>query len=235
VGLIYLSVVSLLFLCMAHFHGNGRVGLEIWEHLNVLDKSMISPSGTISGGIASISLSLTNLIGMSLHVFLSGTAWFWFVPAVGLMLYSFALVALNAGSENGNTAYRYFACYLVLAACTAPMLFLGRDWGRWFASANSSFLILWLSIPPANLAFLDWGSADSYPGPLSLNRMFGKVLNNSCKAYVEFVRGHKRVVFAAMLLFALTFRLPEGIITPSDDQLILHLNTQEMGHIFYGK
>jgi hypothetical protein len=230
---IYGSFVALLFLCMGYFHGSEKSSNAIWNGLSPADRLMIGSIG--KSAIGWTSHSLVQLVGEPVAVMISGMAWFWLVPAGGMMLYCLALVALNLNPATGSDAggqefYRWVQCYLTLAACAVPIFLLGRDWGRWIASFNLSFLILWLSIPSRNLATFSLGRWKQK----AVVSGFRDRIERLSQAYVKMVRQHNSATAVTMFLFAITFRYPESILEPSDPRYILYMGVHTIWRAVHG-
>jgi hypothetical protein len=207
-----------LLAVISRYHGTSDTAQQIWVSLNPTDRQIISPSGALSGGMHTISAPLSAVLSMSMHAFIDGLAWFWLVPLAGLMLYCLALVALNLNTAQESELSEWAVSYIFLAVCTSPMFIMGWDWGRWLASINLSFLILWLSIPASTLSHLSF-------------RMFGRSL--ACedhfptafellRRYAALVRSRKPAFVMVLFVFAMTFRLPEGAMEPHDSEYVVH-------------
>jgi hypothetical protein len=182
---------------------------------------MISPDGVMYGGIGAIASSFSSLIGMPLHVLISGLAWFWLVPLFGLMLYSLTVVDLNLTGEPHEriqSLKSWGKIYLFLFGCLLPAFFVGWDWGRWIASLNLSFLILWLAVSESELPAGVRGSF-SAANPDTCSRNLGTAM---IAAYDSLVHRKASWVVAFLVLFAITFRLPEATLQPIDAQYVLN-------------
>jgi len=227
----YVGFTLILFLLMGYFHGSEGTSNTIWNGLNPTDQLMI---GSIAkSAIGWTSHSLVQLIGEPVAVMISGMAWFWLIPLVGLMLYCLALVALNLDAnavDRDGDFYRWVGCYLTLAACAVPIFFLGRDWGRWIASFNLSFLILWLSIPAGSLATFNLGRLLQRPVMRSLCDRVKRL----SQAYASTVRQHKSATAVTMFVFAVTFKFPESVLEPSDPRYILYLGVHTIWMAVHG-
>lgn len=208
----YLVPVLLLFIVLGHFHGNQQTAQSIWNNLNPHDRYAISSDGQITGGIEAMSMSLLGAVSMPVHVITSGMAWFWLVPVSGLALYCLGLVASNLSDPNPRLEFRrWLLLYGLLYATAAPVFALGWDWGRWIAAVNNNFLVLWLALgtPPARLESAEW-----------LQRIRGLTVVRPVRVvafrYMSLVERHPRRVLSLLLLFAFTFRLPEGAMEPTN-------------------
>ena len=221
----YAGLNALLFFAMEYFRGGARSSTVIWNGLNPADRNMIWPLKFTAIGF--LSHSTGQLLGEPWGVLVSGNAWFWLVPLAGLMLYCLALVVLNrdpssASEEDGPELNRWIACYLTLTACALPIFFLGEDWGRWISSINLSFLILWLSVPVSSLPTLDLKRVKR----IRAARIGSQELKRMLHSYAAFVMRHRQAAVGAMILFAITFRLPETFLEPSDPRYILYLGAR---------
>jgi hypothetical protein len=228
----YAGAMLLLFLCLGYFRGGPQAAETIWNGLNPQDRAMIGPKQL--SAIAWIGHSLAQLLSEPVAVLISGMAWFWLVPACGLMLYSLTLVGLNldAGAgqkERGQEFYGWVVCYLTLAVCSLPIYVPGRDWGRWMNCVNLSFLILWMSIPRPLLARIvpqRW--TEDPRTEFYLGRFRGAVTR-----YGGLVARHKTAAALAMFFFAMTFRFPESILEPSDPRYILYLGVHSLWSVMH--
>jgi hypothetical protein len=220
-ALSYSTLITVVFLLSCYFRGGPDVASAIWRTLNPADRAMISPDGTMYGGIGAIASSFSSLICMPLHVFVSGLAWFWLVPLVGLMLYSLTIVDLNlmgAPHQRIQSLKSWGIIYGFLFVCLLPAFFLGWDWGRWIASLNLSFLILWLAVSESELPGRVRGTA-SAANPNTGSRDLGMAI---IAAYDSLVHTKTSWVVALLILFAITFRLPEATLQPIDSQYVVN-------------
>jgi hypothetical protein len=220
--LLYSGMVGIVFLVSFIFRGGKTTADVMWRELNPLDRAMINPAGTIEGGMMTIKEGFLKSMVMPGHIFIYGMAWFWLVPIICLMLYCLAVVALDDKGNSPQSAgefKRWAVTYVVLFMGTVPVFILGWDWGRWVASINLSFLILWLSILPTDapdwfIRFLREKVVKRHPSASEAG-----ALAERCLAVV---RRRPRWTAAVLLLFALTFRLPEGPIDALDTEYIVH-------------
>lgn len=228
----YAGLNLLVFLAMGYFRGGARSTVAIWNGLNPADRDMISPLKFTA--IGWLSHSMRQLLGEPGAVLISGMTWFWLIPLVGLMLYCLALVVLNRDAKNNSDDHgrdfdRWIGCYLTLAACSLPIFFLGEDWGRWLSSINLSFLILWLSLPASSLPMPNLDRVKSIPA----TRVALQELKKMLHSYAAFVMRHRQAVVGAMLFFAITFRLPETFLEPSDPRYILYLGAHSVWTVLH--
>jgi hypothetical protein len=220
-ALSYSAVIAVVFLIACYFRGGEDVASAIWRTLNPADRAMISPDGIMYGGIGAIASSFWTLIRMPLHVFISGLAWFWLVPLLGLMFYSLTIVDLNLTGEHHERIQSlkgWGMIYGFLFVCLLPAFLLGWDWGRWIASLNLSFLILWLSVPESELPGHVRALAPAL-NPGACSRDLGTAI---IAEYDSLVHTKTPWVVAFLILFAITFRLPEATLQPIDTQYVLH-------------
>jgi len=143
------------------------------------------------------------------------------VPLFGLMLYSLTIVDVNLTGESCEriqSLKRWCWIYVALFVCLLPAFFLGWDWGRWIASLNLSFLVLWLAIPESELPGRVPALAPA-TNPDTSSRDLGTAM---ITAYDSLVHRKARLVVAFLVLFAITFRLPEATLQPVDTQYVLN-------------
>jgi hypothetical protein len=134
------------------------------------------------------------------------------MPLFSLMMYCLTLAALNMKESSENQSqelYPWVACYLILVVCAAPTFLLGADWGRWIAAINFSFLVLWLSIAPRNLAEIAMNRFTVRMLGRSHLDCLSRRVNHMSSHYASFVARNRLAAVATMLVFAMTFRLPE--------------------------
>lgn len=216
--LLYYGMLTTLFLVSFVFRGTPATANRIWRGLNPQDQLMINPNGTIEGALRAMQFGLLKLLGMPAHIFAYGMGWYWLVPVICLMLYCFSILAINT-QENSAQSLRDFkrwvVVYLSVFAGAIPVFLLGWDWGRWVASINLTFLILSLSIVPADLP--DWLIAFPQKWPVRASQ--AAML---AERFVGFVQRRRLRIAIVLLLFALTFRLPEGALEPLHSGYITH-------------
>lgn len=198
----YLSVAVVMFLLMAWFKGNGEIVKAIWVNLPTSDRVLISDKGQVVGGMSALTWGLARGISMSVKVIISGMFWYWLVPIMAGALYCLSLASLRIGrkaDDSEGELYQWLLCYLALLISTLPMFFLGWDWGRWLASTNISFVILYFAINRLNLDV-------RFPLP------YAALVRDASSRYQQFVLRNKFATATAMLIFAVTFRIPECCI-----------------------
>jgi hypothetical protein len=220
---VYIGTLALLFVCTMLFHGDNAAKMQIWNGLSRTDRMIISSDGMAKGGIAFINMSIGQQLRMPVHVLLSGFGWYWLGAFVMLMMYCLTLVALNiedTSEDKCQELYRWGSCYLTLVMFAVPIFLITADWGRRIASINFSFLVLWLSVAPQNLAQV---AMNRLPQRLirrtRLDGLSSRLRGISVN-YASFVVRHRRALIATMLVFAMTFRLPEWRFDDRSDYIL---------------
>jgi len=218
VGAAYSVAIAATFLVECWFRGSAKLAQAIWQNLNPADRAMITAGGAVEGGVSTLSFSIFDALRMPFHVLISGLAWFWLVPILGLMLYCLTTVALDLDANVGERI-RNLQCwsqmYAFLFLCVSPAFLIGWDWGRWIANLNLCFLVLWLAISEDYLPQV----APFPKGWRIFSPDLGAAILAACDSFLQRKRAW---VIAALVIFAITFRFPESTLQPIDTTYVLH-------------
>jgi hypothetical protein len=220
-------IVASFFVTAAFFHGGVHASDGIWANLNPIDRTLAFDSGGPHrgrGGIGSLEAGVKELWLLPLVLLQGGMTWWYLSPLVLLFLYSISLVALSDDSDvpNDHRLLPWLRCYGVLLLCSSPMFCLGWDWGRWINAVNISFLLVWLALRKEEL-FEPFSRLrlPALRGWLAEHRFEERLLPVVSRGE-RWIRQHASVVVCFLLLFALTFRVPQ-----------MYLN--DSGNAFFGK
>lgn len=234
----YMGLAVLLFLVLGHFNGDAGTSQRMWDGLSKADRDIMSPDGTIYGGMVVFGGAFGSYLKLSVSKMVDGRAWYWLVPLFGLGFYCLTLAALNEerGPEAESRFYRWVVCYLTLALCAGPLFILGWDWGRWINSINWSFLILWLSIQPRNLTAVGYDRGLRLLSTSEEQPFLRGWLKPRSSGYLEFARRHSFVLMGVMFFFAMTFRLEDVFVSEVQGYILgpgSHLLHHDLMRVFH--
>jgi hypothetical protein len=211
----YLGIQVILFLLLLQFKGSPGIVETMWAKLLPADRALLIRRGEMTA-FQAIGWGLLHQVIMQIHVIVSGFLWYWLVPLTMGFLYCLALTSLGKKSRADSAAIykqtsRWVSCYLTLLICVSPLFLLGWDWGRWLLAANISFVILWLALEPRNLGTI----ADVFPrfsAVLAPLHNAVELLQKAAGTFVDFGYRYRGLLIASMLVFAVTFRVPEACL-----------------------
>jgi hypothetical protein len=209
------SVGGGLFLVSAVFlHGGAKAMVGIWYSLSPGDHAMMDGAGW--GGIAALSAGVSDLWDLPLRILESGMSWWYVAPILLLFVFCFTLVALNLDDRDDGGLRGWLQCYGLIVVCDLPMLVLGYDWGRWVNAMSLSFLLTWLALREEDLFRpLDHLRLERQRAWLSKHGV-GESLAPMVKLASGIVRRHAGAAVCLLLVFSVTFRLPEQILNVSN-------------------
>ncbi|MEW6438348.1 MAG: hypothetical protein AB1508_14405 [Pseudomonadota bacterium] len=204
VSLVYGTAMVGLFLALLIFKGDKNSAQTIWQSLNPADRALISGNGEIAGGIAAIGWGATRELGETIHVVLKGTAWYYLQAVVVSFLYLFATtrlfcIAPDPGATPAHRSAWTAKLFALCAVAVAPLFVFGADWGRWIVAVNM------MTIPL--ICAGEFAAPLPFPS-LDLRASFARAVPAK---YLGLAGG------AALLLTALTFRIPECCLVGSGD------------------
>ncbi len=214
----FIGTIAFSFLLSATvFHGTAVQGATIWFHLRPGDLAILQSTGP--GGIGSLSSGALDLLHEHIMHFQTGLAWWHLAPVALLFGYCSVLIGLNISPvrADGEGLLRWLRCFGILALGNLPIYFIGFDWGRWISSLFFSYLLVWLSVqddelfvPLPRLRFnvmRGWLAKRGFQSlPVELASSAVRLVQRNCAATVSL-----------LLLFALTFRLPELGLVESNE------------------
>ncbi|WP_297295868.1 hypothetical protein [uncultured Methylovirgula sp.] len=204
VALFYGIAMLGLFLTLMMFKGDENSARMIWRGLNPADRALISNNGEIAGGISAMGWSTMRELGETLHVVLKGTAWYYLLALAVSLSYILATTQLFCidPDRSATAAHRSAWTARLFALCAvgvAPLFVVGADWGRWIVAINM------MTIPL--ICAGEFASLLPFP-PLDLCATFARIAPAKCLGVI---------CGAALLLTALTFRIPECCLVGSGD------------------
>ncbi len=102
----------------------------------------------------------------------------------------------------------WIGCYGVIFAGTIPAYILGWDWGRWVDATSTTFLLVWLALREQDVAPFAAQAAQPFRPQLQRHQVSSRIAR-AAQAWSRFVEAHRTATLSVLLLFALTFHLPE--------------------------
>jgi len=216
---VYLAVCAAFFIAAALFKGDGATVDAIWRSIGAANRSIISPAGLPgagqpAGGILGLRMSLLQGLAFPWAYLRTGLVWYWvlgLLASLAICLYVAETSRdgeardgeLRDGGPRENLA-RALVLYGTIVAGTLPLYALGWDWGRWIVASNVAFLFLFDRIDhlPAPLERLGTRIAPSLPRMTS--------------------RAAPMAIGLFLILFELTYRLPECCITGPTRHFVPH-------------
>lgn len=146
----YAAFEVLLFAVLSYFKGDAHAARIIWLGLNPSDVAMIAPTmpfGVPMGGIAALGWKLSRQLHDVANILFTGAAWFWAMHLLASALYCAAILSLARLRERSASHLSAWpAIYAFIVAMGAPLYLIATDWGRWIATGNLSFLIVFLAV-----------------------------------------------------------------------------------------
>lgn len=204
VACLYLVFCALLFMVASLFKGDAATVTAIWHSIGAANRAIIAPDGAPAGGIEALQLSLLQGVEMPWAYLRTGLIWYW-VVGLGASA-AICLYVAAAPDPDGRRASlaRAAVLYGTLVAGTAPLYLLAWDWGRWIVAANVAFFFLY-----DRLRYL----------PPPLERASAR-LAPRLPAFASAVA--PLAIGAFLLLFELTYRLPECCISGPSRHFVGH-------------
>jgi len=190
------GLIAIAFFATLYFHGDRHTADLIWSSLSEENREVLSTDSAIQA----IGWDLEEALGYSLAIFNNfGQLRYWFI-AVVLFLVQFVTLSFYL-----KLTTKQILVFLLFNVGLIPLIFLGRDWGRWLniATFNLSVIVLQLDAFRSFVQNLSDRTANVFRSRFALREMgFRGTIKNAAH------KVNSRIFILVFALFC-TFYIPE--------------------------